>query len=83
MLLSTFNKTVNKKTDINPNRVQITKHYLENMGLGLNMKFSDFSRYSTDLKGPKEKYLNCTMDGVRGCFFRVATQHNISCSDNQ
>ena len=34
-VISNFNKAADKKTDINPNRVQITKTCLEYMGLNI------------------------------------------------
>ena len=82
-VIITFNKAVNEKTAINPNRVQIRKHCLENMGLNI-LNFLTSLNISADLKGPKEKkiyklhYGRCT-----GLLFRAATQHNTSCSDNK
>ena len=35
IVISNFNKAADKKTDINPNRVQITKTCLEYMGLNI------------------------------------------------
>ena len=47
IIISSFNKTAYKKTDINPNVVQTLKTCLEYMGLNiykfLNSKFSNFA----------------------------------------
>ena len=80
-VISSFNKTAYKKTDINQNVVQILKTFLEYMGLNI-YKFLISQNIFADLKGPKEKYKlhygRCT-----GPLLRAATQHNASCSDNK
>ena len=80
-VISCFNKTAYKKTDINRNVVQILKTCLEYLDLNI-YKFLISQNIFADLKGPKEKYKlhygRCT-----GPIFRAATQHNASCSDNK
>ena len=56
ILISCFNKTAYKKTDINPNGVQIMKTCLGYMGLNI-YKFLISQNISADLQGPKEKYI--------------------------
>ena len=53
-VISSFNKTAYKKTDNNPNVVQILKTCLEYMGLNI-YKFLISRNIFADLKGPKEK----------------------------
>ena len=54
-VISSFNKTVYKKTDINPNMAQILKTCLEYISLNI-YKFLISQNIFADLKGPKEKY---------------------------
>ena len=54
-VISNFNKTAYKMTDINPNMVQILKTCLEYMGLNI-CKFLISQNIFADLEGPKEKY---------------------------
>ena len=51
-VISSFNKAANKKTDINQNRVHISKTCLEYMGL-YKKQFLISQSISADLKGPK------------------------------
>ena len=82
-VISSFNKAANKKNvcDISSNEVQITKSCLKYFGPNIR-NFLSSQTIVADLKGPNEKYKmrygRCT-----GLLFRVATQHNTSCSDNQ
>ena len=54
-VISSFNKTAYKKTDINPNGGQIMKTCLEYTRLNI-YKFLISQNIFADLHGPKEKY---------------------------
>ena len=75
-VISSFNKKAYKRTDINPNVVQILKTCLEYMGLNI-YKFLISQNIFADLKGPKEKY-KLHYGRCMGPLFRAATQHNAS-----
>ena len=80
-VISSFNKTAYKKTDINPNVVQILKTCLEYMCLNI-YKYLISENIFADLKGPKEKY-KLHYEWCTGPLFRAATQQNARSSDNK